>query len=82
MHNKKSIFIYSPYLKLDFIEKFWVYINKYIKQFFYIFSYSKHVFINICLSCRPEFQRIAGSEMLETCYLVNELVLNGTKSIH
>eukprot|EP00112_Aurelia_sp_Birch-Aquarium-sp1_P016335 Seg3695.3 transcript_id=Seg3695.3/GoldUCD/mRNA.D3Y31 product="Serine/threonine-protein kinase Nek1" protein_id=Seg3695.3/GoldUCD/D3Y31 len=27
-------------------------------------------------SLRPEFQRIAGSEMLETCFLVNELVLN------
>eukprot|EP00794_Sanderia_malayensis_P016761 gene16761-18455_t len=25
---------------------------------------------------RPEFQRIAGSEVLETCFLVNELVLN------
>jgi len=30
----------------------------------------------------PEFQRIAGSEMLETCYLVNELVLNDSKSMN
>ena len=28
---------------------------------------------------RPEFQRIAGTEMLETCFLVNELILKDAK---
>lgn len=30
---------------------------------------------------RPEFQRIAGSEMLETCFLVNELVINDVQAM-
>ena len=25
--------------------------------------------------CRPEFEKLSGSEMMETCYLVNELFI-------